>query len=591
MDQVAQIRDKIDIVALITEYIPLKKTGRNFTACCPFHKEKTPSFVVSPERQIWHCFGGCNKGGDAFSFLMEFEKMDFPEALSILAKKAGVELVRSQFAQGASAHKEKLYELNHLSCEFYHYVLTNHAVGKKALGYLLKERRLTPSLIKTFMIGFSPRLGNPLSEYLVKKKSYQRQDIFDAGLATIKGGTLVDFFKGRVMFPLIDHRGNVVGFSGRVFEDGDRGPKYINTKDTLIYHKGSHFFGIHGAKEAIKKENRAIIVEGEFDVISCFKEGVGNAIAVKGTALTVEQIALLCRFAQKVSLCFDTDAAGQEAIKRSLLACEEKGMSVGVVAIPIGKDADEAIKKDPAGFKKAVKHDIPVYDFFFEKLLTHSDTDSVDSAEGKKKIASELIPLIAHISNAIVKEHYVRKLSKELATSYESIMQELDRMTKKDTSFLAPSLSKTKRAREEVLEEYLTALILQCPHPLELMEFVEWEDLVRHATQESAYQKITRFLKDFLSSGHAYQGALFARILPKELHSAFDTCFLFPLPSFVSEEAYRFEGKRTKEDLKTLYVKEAIALISARIKKEEKTGAVDEGLQKQMRELTSFLKK
>ena len=215
MDEVARIREKIDIVSLISEYIPLKKAGRNFKTTCPFHNEKTPSFVVSPERQIWHCFG-CGKGGDCYTFLMDYENLEFLEALRILAKKAGIELSETDFVKKDTSKKEKIYSINKIASEFYHYVLTKHNAGKKALEYLTKVRGTDPRLIETFTIGFSPNKGDVLSKYLIEKKKYNTQDLIDAGLSFTRPGRIVDFFRGRLMFPLYDHRDNIVAFSGRV---------------------------------------------------------------------------------------------------------------------------------------------------------------------------------------------------------------------------------------------------------------------------------------------------------------------------------------------------------------------------------------
>jgi DNA primase len=222
----------------------LKKAGRNFKALCPFHNEKTPSFVVSPERQIWHCFGGCNKGGDVYQFLMDYEKVDFPEALRILAKRAGVELVSQNYSSEETSKKERLYQINSLAKEYYHYVLTKHAAGKKALAYL-KKRGIDPKVIETFKIGFSPATGDSLVKYLLDKKRFTREEITDAGLSYQRGRDLADFFRGRLMFPLIDHRDNVIGFAGRILESNDNVSKYVNTRETLIYHKGEHLFGLN----------------------------------------------------------------------------------------------------------------------------------------------------------------------------------------------------------------------------------------------------------------------------------------------------------------------------------------------------------
>ena len=429
MDEVAQVREKIDIVALISEYIPLKKAGRNFKAPCPFHNEKTPSFVVSPERQIWHCFG-CGKGGDCFTFLMEYENLEFAEALRILAQKAGVKLATSIFSKRESSKKEKIYSLNHIVSDFYHYVLTKHPIGKIALSYLLKTRKIDPRLIETFNLGFSSREGTALSSYLMNKKKYSKQDLVEAGISFIREGRVVDFFRNRIMFPLFDQRDNIMGFSGRIIDDrGGVDSKYVNTKDTFVYHKGSVFFGLNLAKDEIKKTGQVIVVEGEFDVISCFSIGIKNVIALKGTALTENQATLISRYVPKVTLCLDQDEAGFEAIVRSLPSLEKKGLTTTIIQLGKFKDPDEAIKKDPVFFKKSVKNDIGVYDFLLEHFLNAFDKTS---ALGKKKIAENLLPLIGGIENQIVKEHYLKILSSALDTSFENLVFEMEKILKKE---------------------------------------------------------------------------------------------------------------------------------------------------------------
>lgn len=251
MDQVAQVREKIDIVNLISEYIPLKKSGRNFTTTCPFHNEKTPSFVVSPERQIWHCFG-CGRGGDAFSFVMEYENIEFIEALRMLAKKTGIRLKLGDNSASTSK-KERIFELNKLASNYYNYVLTDHSSGKDALRYLKEKRGITEKLIKTFNIGFSGGGRGDLTNYLIDKKKYTNKDLIDAGISFQKDSRSFDFFRNRIIFPLIDHRGNIVGFSGRKITEDGYGPKYINTKETFAYHKGSTFFWLEYCKRRYKK--------------------------------------------------------------------------------------------------------------------------------------------------------------------------------------------------------------------------------------------------------------------------------------------------------------------------------------------------
>ncbi len=570
MDAVAQVREKIDIVALISEFLPLKKLGRNFKTTCPFHSEKTPSFVVSPERQIWHCFG-CNKGGDCFTFLMEYENLEFPEALRTLAKKAGVILPEGKFAAGVSSQKEKIYTVNKEAMEFYHYVLTKHAAGKKALAYLTEERKIKDKVIQTFMLGFAPTAGDGLLNYLMHKKNHTREDLIFAGLATQTG----DFFTNRIIFPLFDHRGNIEGFSGRTMSQNFQGSKYVNTRETLVYHKGSVFFGLHIAKEEIKKQNWAIIMEGEFDVISSFQEGIGNAVAVKGTALTENQVNLIARFAQKVSLCFDSDRAGQEAIKRSLPALEKKGLSTSIIVTSDGKDPDEAIRNDPFAFKKAVKNDVGVYDYLLEQTLVSVNKES---AEGKKKITEELLPVLGAIENEIVKEHYLKKLAVSLDASYESMLRQSEKMQKKEiTDTLVPKV-KDKKPRQEILEEYLLALILQYTHPKKMFSDAS-ENLSEFVFATPAHGKIFDSLIAYFAATDVFNQVKFLSVLAPELFAAFDRCYLLPLPIFASDEKYKEEMIKVTSHLQSFFIRSKIKTLGDTIHEKEKNGGNEELLQ------------
>jgi len=584
MDQVGQVRERIDLVAFISEYIPLKKAGRNFKGNCPFHSEKTPSFVVSPERQIWHCFG-CQKGGDAFTFLMEYEHIEFSESLRYLAKKAGITLISKGFDNQTSSKKDVFYTLNHLSAEFYHYILTKHNAGKKALEYLLDNRKINKKLVETFKLGYAPTVGTILSTYLMNKKGYKKEDLIDSGLSSERGGRVMDFFMNRIMFPLSDHRDNILGFSGRALNDFTL-PKYINTKDTLVYQKGSHFFGFNIAKDEVRKQNHVILVEGEFDVLSCFSEGFSNTIAIKGTALTESQVALISRFAQKVSLCFDMDKAGQDALKRSLPILEKYNITTTVIALPNGKDPDESIKKDPYVFKKAIKEDIHVYDYLLAKALSDFDKDL---AEGKKIITDLLLPFFSQISNEIVKEHYLRKLSSELDTSYDSIIKEADKRTTKLSAPLEPvSVVKDKRSRIEILEQYLVSLIIQSEAAPTLVGQVV-AILEESISKERAYQKILYQLLSYFEKSNVFDSAAFAHLLPKELVSAYDTCYLLPLPKFEVTQKYTDEVLNTARELKKLYLRSRIKQMTDTIKQKEKESENTEGLQQELSTLVTKL--
>lgn len=585
MDQASEIREKIDIVTFISEYLPLKKMGRNFKVNCPFHTENTPSFVVSPERQIWHCFG-CQKGGDVFTFLMEYENMEFPEALRILAKKAGVTLKESGFKKEEYSEKEKIYSINNLALKYYHYLLTEHKSGKNALSYLIDKRKLNAGIINTFEIGFSPLAESSLSDYLVKKKNYQYKDLLMAGISFERGGRLYDFFKGRIMFPLFDHRGNVAGFSARALNDTDM-PKYINTRETLVYHKGSMFFGLNIGKEEIKQKQDAIIVEGEFDAISLYMEGIKNTVAIKGTALTENQVNLLSRFTPKVTLCLDQDEAGFAATKRSLENIEKKGLTASIVVLSDAKDPDEAIKKNPSGFKKSLKESIGVYDLLTQKFVSENNKST---AVGKKEITDNLLPLFANISNEIVKEHYLKNLSSILNISFESLTKEIDKNKKKNLEdrILIPRY--TKKNRKELLEEYLLALIIQSPNPKKLLD-ENGKLLEEYKFEALSLKKILDNMNDYFKKNELFDSKKFSDGLSKELIKFFDTCFLFPLPKFTEPQKYDEEvGKVTKE-LLILYIKERIKFITDELRLKTKSEEEAEDLKKEFDKLLNLLPK
>jgi len=587
MDQATEIKEKIDIVAFLSEYLPLKKMGRNFKTNCPFHNENTPSLVVSPERQIWHCFG-CNKGGDAFTFLMEYENMEFPEALRALAKKAGVTIKETEFKKGEYSEKEKLFAINNLALKYYHYLLTEHAIGKAALSYLIDKRKINKGIIETYELGFSPASGSSLSDYLVKKKGYQAKDLLMAGISFERGGRLYDFFRGRIIFPLFDHRGNVTGFSARALDD-DNQPKYINTKETVVYHKGSMFFGLNGAKEEIKLKQDAIIVEGEFDAISLFMEGIKNVVAIKGTALTENQVNLLARFTPKVTLCLDQDNAGIEATKRSLEVIEKKGLVASMIVVNDAKDPDEAIKKNPGEFKKAIKESVGVYDYFIEKFVKDN---SKDTADGKRVITDNLLPLFTNISNEVVKEHYLKKLSAVLDITFESLMKEVGKLHKKDLEDKVIIPRKDKRGRREVLEEYLFALIIQNENPKAVIEENK-TTLSEYKFETLSLQKLLEDLIHALEKQGKFDVKEFSKTLSKELVQTFDTCYLFPLPKFLDEKVAADEIRKVSKELLTIYVKDAIRMISEEIKTKEveKNPEEVEKLKEKFTKLLEFLPK
>ncbi len=571
MDDVALVREKLDLVALIGETVGLKRAGKNFKGLCPFHSEKSPSFMVSPERQIWHCFG-CQKGGDCFSFVMEQEHIEFVEALRFLAKRAGVELQQSPIATGIAAKKDRLYEANKLAVEFYHYLLLEHKSGAKARDYL-NERKMGDKIWQTFKLGFAPDQREALTNYLIKRKHFKLEELLDAGLSTSTRTGVIDFFWNRLMFPLYDHRDNVVGFAGRLLTASDSGPKYINTKETLIYHKGQTFFAIQATKDNLRKANQAILVEGEFDALTCFQAGITNVLAVKGTALTELQVTLLGRYVNKVTMCFDGDRAGQEAIKRSIPLLEKKNVQTTVVIIPEGKDPDEAIKNNESGFKQALKHDIPAYDYLFEQSLAGQD---ISSALGKKNVVDSFLPVAAAIENLVVREHYLKKLSNALNTSYDNLTREIERISRHQQTQEGVLAKSAKPSRQEVLEEYLVSLIVQHEDPKTAIEQVA-DALSSALDKDRAYQKIIFHLLEFINTIQrgVFDHKTFLHHLPEELTLVYNKSLLFPLPK-LTPEAYLAEIHKTATQLKEMYLRERIQQLGKQIKLKEIANEIEE---------------
>ena len=523
---VEEIKKRLDIVEYIGNFIALKKAGRNFKAVCPFHSEKTPSFVVSPERQIWHCFGACGEGGDVVKFLMKWENITFVEALRELAEKTGVTLRKISLEDRVWRKRERYFNMNAVAAEFFEYLLTKTKFGEKGLSYL-KGRGIKPVTVKKFQLGYAPSSWDSLGLFL-KKKKFDEAEIFENGL-TVKGerGNYYDRFRGRLMFPIKDSRGYVVGFSGRSLDAAEKQAKYINTPETPIYHKRESLFGIDLAKEAIKKEKNAFVVEGEFDTISPYQNGFTNFVAVKGTALTAEQLMLLKRYTEKISLALDADVAGEESAKRGIEEAEKLGLEVAVVKLPVGKDPDEAVRSDMGAFKKAIKKPIPIYDFLIESAQKKYPEET---SFAKKKIGDEVIPFLERITNPIVKSHYVKKIAKVLGvseTSIEVMMQKIKRKKREMSSFKPALKSKSKEDRQLIIERYLLSHVFQHENPYSTADKIfctlNWDNFYLPAHQKIA--KIFLDAKD--DKGKAFDLNRFVLKLSPELRPIFDQLYLF----------------------------------------------------------------
>lgn len=419
VDNVQQIKDKLDIIDVISGYLKMAKSGINYKARCPFHNEKTPSFFISPERQIWHCFG-CAKGGDMFGFIQDIEGVEFPEALRILAQKAGVTLEYSSNNFAAKDDKAVLYEICENASRFFEKQLNGSSAGKRALEYL-KNRGLTDETMKEFRLGFAPSEWESLSMFL-RNCGYKDGDIVDAGLAIKRdgGNGMYDRFRSRIVFPISDLNGQIVGFTGRVFEGDEKEAKYINTPQTAVYDKGRILYGLHNAKAEIRREDKCVMVEGNMDALMSYQAGVKNVVATSGTALTPGHLRIIQRYTPNLSLCFDTDQAGAMATRRGIGLVLANGLNVKVVEISDKecKDPADYVRKYGAGWSDIVSKAKPVMEFYFDKAKAGFDPNS---AESKKTVISILAPFIKRLSSQVERAHWVTQLAFFLRAKEDAI--------------------------------------------------------------------------------------------------------------------------------------------------------------------------
>lgn len=587
MSDVDEIKSRLNVVDVVGARIQLKKAGRNFKALCPFHQEKTPSFIVSPERQIFHCFG-CGKGGSIFDFVMGYDHVDFPEALEELAEQAGVKLERRSFDTPQDKLKQRIYEVNHLASEFYHYLLTAHRLGKKALSYL-KNRGISDKSIKTFVLGYSPNSWDGLDKYL-KKKGYAEELLEQAGLLLRSPkGSYYDRFRGRVMFTLKDHRGNVAGFSGRVLDPEAKEAKYINTSETPVYVKSNILYGLDVTRANIQKENEVVVMEGELDVISSFQAGVSNAVAIKGSALTEGHARLLRRFAERLVFALDSDVAGDAAARRGIEIAEAAGFDMRVMTLTGGKDPDETARANPGLLKKALKDAVPIYDYFISSAMSRFDATT---AFGKKKISEEILPVIAKIENPVVQGHYLKKLASSLDVAESTITESLSKLKKTPAGqkFVATEKTSLSASRWEKLEVYILALILQGAVAQRLEEFknqIKYADLTHRAVAQ-----ILERLEKFLADHRVFLLKDFVDSLPKELVSTLDEAYLWDVADFIEddERSWREWGKAVWE-LRRVIFRRKIKELTGRLSKEkELSPRAIADLHRQLKELADKLK-
>lgn len=497
MEAKEEIRARLNIEDVIGEYVQLKRAGRNYKGLSPFSNEKTPSFMVSPDKHIWHDFSS-NKGGDIFAFIMEVEGLDFRATLELLARKAGVDLSQFQTTgnQGLSQKKERLYQALDLAARFYQQSMMGN---RAALEYIFKKRRLSKEIVQHFRIGYSPNTSDALLKALLRR-GFKEQDLRDAGLAVTRRGRPGDMFRGRMMVPLADGQGRVVGFTARLIADEPNAPKYINTPQTLLYDKGRQVFGLHLAKEAIRKVEYVVIVEGNLDVVSSHQAGVAQVVASAGTAMTEDHLRSLSRLTHDIRLGFDRDKAGLAATERAIGIASKLGVKLSIISLPKDyKDPDEAIQADPHIWQNAIEHPQDAVEWLLDDYASRYD---LATAEGKRVATTKALELIGQLNDPVEQEHYMKLVAERTDTTLPTLNAKLDRLREPaQPKRLKESKAKPHETSNRYLyQDRLLALVLTYPETRDvllkldssglegevrrrLVEFVRWLE-ARHVTDE-----------------------------------------------------------------------------------------------------------
>jgi DNA primase len=467
MDAKEDIRDRLAIEDVVGEYVQLKRAGRTWKGLSPFSSEKTPSFVVSPEKQIWHDFSS-GKGGDIFTFIQEMEGVDFMGALEILARRAGLDL--DQYKQtGANRGlntktKERLYEANELAARFYQ---EHFKKSKIAYEYVLGTRKFSRETALVWRLGYSPNNGSALVEFL-KSKGFSEEELKLAGLTSksYRGG-VQDMFRGRLQIPLADPQGRIIGFTARLLADDPQAPKYINTPSTPIYDKSRHVYGLHLAKEAIRKTKFVVLAEGNLDVIASYQAGVRQVVATAGTALTEPHLKALNRLTGDIRLCFDADKAGVAATERAIPVAAKVGVSLQIITIPSGKDPDELIKQNVNVWKETIEKPQYVVDWLIDRYTEELD---LTTAVGKRKLSDVVLRVVRQLPDKVEQDHFVGRLAKLLQVSKDALQDKL-RHTADETvparrhHVEPPTNAVVDKALQDKkrIEEHLMALTLMLP--------------------------------------------------------------------------------------------------------------------------------
>ncbi len=462
MSIVDEVKQKTDIAEIIGQYVTLKKSGRNLSAPCPFHSEKHPSFFVYPEQQSWHCFGACNTGGDVFSFLMKKEGYDFGEALRVLAERAGIEL--PSFTARSSQEKDEedaIYRANDAAAVYFHNNLLNTAAAEKARAYV-EKRGYTKQTVSDFGLGYSLNEWETLKHYLLEKGLAEGELVKAGLLYQNEDGRTTDRFRGKLMIPIRDQRGRVTGFGARVLDDSL--PKYVNSPQTKVFDKSSTLFAIDRAAPNIRKMDGAIVMEGYMDVITAHQNGITNAVAAMGTAITEMQVSILKKMSRNLVLAMDADEAGEESMIRTTGQENTLGGEIKVIALPEGKDPDDVIRGNPDEWRKLAEGAVPLLDFLFSRTTAGLD---LTTAHDKSEAAERLLPVIAGMTDPVRQSHYLQKLAGMVNVDLNTMKAMLSRRTmpvrRKPRTKTEPVTPASSMTASTAREDYVLAMLLHYP--------------------------------------------------------------------------------------------------------------------------------
>ena len=547
MSTIDEIKERLDITDVVSEYVTLQKSGRNFKALCPFHTEKTPSFFVFPDRGTWHCFGGCATGGDIFSFVMKKEGIDFGEALKVLAEKAGVKLASKQRERAEDTKTERLYHANEAAAQYYHRLLLT-AAAAEAARFHLEKRGISAETIEGFQLGFSPEGRDALRQHL-GEQGYADDELVAAGLLMeSEGGQRRDRFRHRLMIPIRNEKGRAVGFGARSLDDST--PKYLNSPQTAIFDKSSVLYGIERSREAVKEKDLVIIVEGYMDVLIAHQYGMTNVVASMGTALTQKHMDVIKRLTRNLTLALDADAAGEQATLRGLqiarqafserIASTERDLmgdtsklqgDLKVILLPQGKDPDEVIREHPEDWQRLIDEASPLMDYFFKAVTSTLD---LSHENGKSAAVAQLLPLISKIADWVKRELYMKRLADLVGVDEKTLIKKAAQLQPTKREKLKGTVSlPTSQALRHPVEEYCLSLLLQHPDlrekgdgiPPEYFTSTENRELFLSWRGSHDVDVLRRSLDDSL---HEHIDSLISRELPpanmKEIEAALSDC-------------------------------------------------------------------